>query len=173
MLYALVPRRRRFKLCVKSCCSMLESVELRRWVGSATANVDWARSLLQGHGFQLEEPLQYVGPHTQRGTSWYADQTTTAILMKFRKTLVSILPKSRRSNICTILTGDLPPSESGLGLRYFRHVQGPTWGYPTEGAYYRDASSSDSLFAVRIPLFAIHAKDDPVYSQRILWFSFP
>ena len=37
-----------------------------------------------------------------------------------------------------------------------------TWGYPTEGAYYRDASSVDSLLAVRIPLFAIHAEDDPV-----------
>jgi predicted alpha/beta-fold hydrolase len=43
-----------------------------------------------------------------------------------------------------------------------REVQGPTWGYPTEGAYYRDASSVDSLVAVRIPLFAINAKDDPV-----------
>ena len=43
-----------------------------------------------------------------------------------------------------------------------RVLQGPTWGYPTEGAYYRDASSSDSLLAVRIPLFAINAEDDPV-----------
>jgi predicted alpha/beta-fold hydrolase len=43
-----------------------------------------------------------------------------------------------------------------------REVQCPTWGYPTEGAYYRDASSTDSLFAIRIPLFAINAKDDPV-----------
>lgn len=43
-------------------------------------------------------------------------------------------------------------------------MQGPTWGYPTEGAYYRDASCCDSLLAVRTPLFAIHAEDDPVYS---------
>lgn len=41
-------------------------------------------------------------------------------------------------------------------------VQGPTWGYPTEGAYYRDAASVDSLLAVRIPFLAIHAEDDPV-----------
>jgi predicted alpha/beta-fold hydrolase len=46
-----------------------------------------------------------------------------------------------------------------------REVQGPTWGYPTEGAYYRDASSTDSLFAVKIPLFAINAEDDPVSDQ--------
>jgi len=43
-----------------------------------------------------------------------------------------------------------------------RHVQGPTWGYPTEGAYYRDASSVDSVLAMRIPFLAIHAEDDPV-----------
>jgi uncharacterized protein len=43
-----------------------------------------------------------------------------------------------------------------------RAVQVPTWGYPTEGAYYRDASSVDSLLASRIPIFAINAKDDPV-----------
>jgi len=43
-----------------------------------------------------------------------------------------------------------------------REVQGPTWGYPTEGAYYRDASSVDTLLAVRIPLFAINATDDPI-----------
>ena len=43
-----------------------------------------------------------------------------------------------------------------------RELQGPSWGYPTEGAYYRDASSTESLLAVRIPLFAIHAEDDPV-----------
>lgn len=42
-----------------------------------------------------------------------------------------------------------------------REVQGPTWGYPTEGAYYRDASSTDALLAVKIPLFAINAADDP------------
>jgi predicted alpha/beta-fold hydrolase len=46
-----------------------------------------------------------------------------------------------------------------------RAVQGPTWGYPTEGAYYRDASSTDSLFAVKIPLLAINAEDDPVSGQ--------
>lgn len=43
-----------------------------------------------------------------------------------------------------------------------RAVQVPCWGYPTEGAYYRDASSTDSLLASRIPIFAINAKDDPV-----------
>jgi len=49
-----------------------------------------------------------------------------------------------------------------------RELQGPTWGYPTEGAYYRDASSCDSLLAVRIPLFAINAEDDPVSDAVVI-----
>lgn len=43
-----------------------------------------------------------------------------------------------------------------------RLVQCPSWGWPTEGAYYRDASCIDAVMDVRIPLFGIHAKDDPV-----------
>lgn len=43
-----------------------------------------------------------------------------------------------------------------------RELQCATWGYPTENAYYRDASSVDSLLAIRVPFFAIHAEDDPV-----------
>lgn len=43
-----------------------------------------------------------------------------------------------------------------------RAVQCATWGYPTEGAYYRDAGSVDSVFAIRIPVLAINAKDDPI-----------
>jgi len=47
-----------------------------------------------------------------------------------------------------------------------REIQCPTWGYPTEGAYYRDASSVDSLLAVRVPLLAIHAEDDPISANE-------
>ncbi|THX01159.1 AB-hydrolase YheT [Aureobasidium pullulans] len=43
-----------------------------------------------------------------------------------------------------------------------REIQCPTWGYPTEYAYYRDASSADSVTSIRIPTFAIHAEDDPI-----------
>lgn len=38
----------------------------------------------------------------------------------------------------------------------------PTWGYPTEYAYYRDASSVDAVLSIGIPFLAIHATDDPV-----------
>ncbi|KAK0652880.1 Alpha/Beta hydrolase protein [Cercophora newfieldiana] len=43
-----------------------------------------------------------------------------------------------------------------------REVQTVTWGYPTETAYYRDASSCDALLAIKIPFLAIAAEDDPI-----------
>lgn len=38
----------------------------------------------------------------------------------------------------------------------------PASGYPTPGAYYRDGSCCDALLAVRTPLLALNALDDPV-----------
>lgn len=59
-----------------------------------------------------------------------------------------------------------------VNLKYLyefdRVYQCATWGYPTEEAYYRDASSSDSLLAVRIPFLAINAVDDPIASNLSL-----
>ena len=58
---------------------------------------------------------------------------------------------------------DLDAIRSTKYLHEFdRELQCPAWGYPTEGAYYRDASSADSVFAIRIPCLVIHAEDDPV-----------
>ncbi|KAL4872021.1 hypothetical protein BDV12DRAFT_162880 [Aspergillus spectabilis] len=51
-----------------------------------------------------------------------------------------------------------------------RTLQCSLWGYPTEGAYYRDASSVDSLLAIRIPLFVVQAEDDPIASVTSLPF---
>ncbi|KAK2796963.1 hypothetical protein FQN51_008929 [Onygenales sp. PD_10] len=49
-----------------------------------------------------------------------------------------------------------------------RELQGPVWGYPTEGAYYRDASSTDSIFAIKVPFFVIQAEDDPISAKEAL-----
>jgi predicted alpha/beta-fold hydrolase len=55
-----------------------------------------------------------------------------------------------------------------------RHIQCPSWGYPTEGAYYRDAQSVDALCAVRVPFLGINAEDDPVcwsyFFILFMWF---
>ncbi|VUC26870.1 unnamed protein product [Clonostachys rosea] len=54
-----------------------------------------------------------------------------------------------------------------------RLVECQIWGYPTESAYYRDASSSDSVLAIRIPFLAIHALDDPVApKEAVPWQEF-
>ncbi|CAG9983985.1 unnamed protein product, partial [Clonostachys byssicola] len=54
-----------------------------------------------------------------------------------------------------------------------RLVECAIWGYPTEAAYYRDASSADSVLAIRIPFLAIHALDDPVApKEAVPWQEF-
>ncbi|KAH0566417.1 hypothetical protein GP486_000200 [Trichoglossum hirsutum] len=55
-------------------------------------------------------------------------------------------------------------------INEIRVVQCPSWGYPTEGAYYRDASSSDSVLAVRVPLFVLNAEDDPIAAREAIPF---
>jgi predicted alpha/beta-fold hydrolase len=47
-------------------------------------------------------------------------------------------------------------------FEFDRYVQCPTWGYPTEGAYYRDSASVDAVLGVRVPFLGINAEDDPV-----------
>ncbi|KAK0619332.1 Alpha/Beta hydrolase protein [Immersiella caudata] len=49
-----------------------------------------------------------------------------------------------------------------------REVQTVTWGYPTETAYYRDASSSDAVLAIKIPFFILAAEDDPIAVQEAI-----
>lgn len=49
-----------------------------------------------------------------------------------------------------------------------RALQAPVWGYPTESAYYRDASSIDSIFAIKVPFFVVQAEDDPVRLEPII-----
>ncbi|KAK0754955.1 Alpha/Beta hydrolase protein [Schizothecium vesticola] len=49
-----------------------------------------------------------------------------------------------------------------------REVQTVTWGYPTENAYYRDASSSDAVLAIRIPYLALSALDDPIAVEEAI-----
>ncbi|KAJ5219308.1 uncharacterized protein N7498_001407 [Penicillium cinerascens] len=50
-------------------------------------------------------------------------------------------------------------------------IQCPTWGYPTEDAYYRDASCVDTMLAIRIPFLAIQALDDPIATKDAIPFA--
>lgn len=51
-----------------------------------------------------------------------------------------------------------------------RAVHTRTWGWPTENAYYRDASSSDAIMGIRIPFLAISALDDPIALEEAVPF---
>ncbi|OOF91125.1 hypothetical protein ASPCADRAFT_211407 [Aspergillus carbonarius ITEM 5010] len=51
-----------------------------------------------------------------------------------------------------------------------RALQCATWGYPTEGSYYRDASSTDAMLNIKIPFFVIQAEDDPIATAKALPF---
>ncbi|KAK3378308.1 Alpha/Beta hydrolase protein [Podospora didyma] len=49
-----------------------------------------------------------------------------------------------------------------------RAVQTKIWGYPTEGAYYRDSSSADAVLGIKIPFLAIAALDDPIAVEEAI-----
>ena len=73
--------------------------------------------------------------------------------------------RNHRNSIAENTSLDLSAIEQVTYLHEFdREVQCPTWGYPTEGAYYRDASSADAVLAIRVPTFCLHARDDPIAS---------
>lgn len=91
--------------------------------------------------------------------SWMGWYVYTRILGSAMRHVISknadVLAHSQRFDYETVMNTDHL-------FEFDREVQCPTWGYPTEGAYYRDASSTDALLAVRIPYFCVHAEDDPV-----------
>lgn len=92
-------------------------------------------------------------------SSWIGKHVyTTTLGAAMRQVLEnhkSILSKSKRFDYDRVM-------RTKFLYEFDREVQCPTWGYPTEGAYYRDASSVDALLAVRIPFYGLHAEDDPV-----------
>ncbi|KAL2871287.1 putative hydrolase, alpha/beta fold family [Aspergillus lucknowensis] len=65
-------------------------------------------------------------------------------------------------------------AEEVRGITYLhefdRALQCALWGYPTEGAYYRDATSTDALLSIRIPFFVVQAEDDPIANVKALPF---
>ncbi|KAA8908943.1 Alpha/Beta hydrolase protein [Sphaerosporella brunnea] len=58
---------------------------------------------------------------------------------------------------------DVEAVRRGRHLHEFdRDLTAKVFGYQTVGEYYRDASSTDSLLKVRVPLLVLHARDDPI-----------
>ncbi|MCJ1276964.1 hypothetical protein MMC21_004773 [Puttea exsequens] len=88
------------------------------------------------------EISSHVLRQTWLGLNGYLDAMGTSMRTLFEKH-VEAISKNPRVNI-----------ERVRKIRYLfefdRELQGPTWGYPTEGAYYRDASCCDSLLAIAV-----------------------
>lgn len=47
-------------------------------------------------------------------------------------------------------------------FEFDRDLQCPLWGFESHEAYYREASSSNNIHSIRVPLLALHAEDDPI-----------
>lgn len=95
------------------------------------------------------------------------------VYCRFMGTNVKKLYERHKEQILQNPNIDPKKVESSRYLFEFdRYVQCPTWGYPTEGAYYRDAQSVDALLNVRVPFLGINAEDDPVrYISSLLCFT--
>ncbi|KAI5273124.1 AB-hydrolase YheT [Aureobasidium subglaciale] len=93
-------------------------------------------------------------------------QRTWLGLNVYSKTMGSSMKKLFAQHAEQVVTmGNIDPERVAKCTylhEFDREIQCATWGYPTAYAYYRDASSADSVTAIRIPTFAIHAEDDPI-----------
>ncbi|CAI7621589.1 hypothetical protein N7533_013136 [Penicillium manginii] len=92
----------------------------------------------------------------------------------YSKTMGTNMKKLFKSHIEEISKNPRIDPEAVMSITYLhefdRHLQCPTWGYPTEGAYYRDASSTDAMLNIRIPFLCVQAEDDPIASYDALPF---
>ncbi|VUC24654.1 unnamed protein product [Clonostachys rosea] len=85
------------------------------------------------------------------------------LYLRYMGSTMKQLIENHKKEITEFTDLDVKAIENVTYLHEFdRQIQCPTWGYPTEDAYYRDASSSDAILSIRIPFFAYHATDDPI-----------
>ncbi|MCJ1247849.1 hypothetical protein MMC30_005064 [Trapelia coarctata] len=147
----------------------------------------WPKRGLYGIGFSLGANIMvnYLGEEGEgcllnaavvASNPWNLDIGAIALQRSwigmeiYSKTMGASMKKLFEEHAGELMRNSRVDMEKVRNIKYLhefdRDVQGPTWGYPTEGAYYRDASSADSVLAVRIPLFAIHAEDDPIAAME-------
>ncbi|KAL3957554.1 hypothetical protein ACCO45_008132 [Purpureocillium lilacinum] len=92
------------------------------------------------------------------------------IYLRVMGTAMKQLISGHKTEIETFTDLDLAAVEKVTYLHEFdREVQYmPNLGYPTEYAYYRDASSTDAVLGIRIPFIALNATDDPIAVNEAL-----
>ncbi|KAK3696310.1 hypothetical protein LTR37_018046 [Vermiconidia calcicola] len=127
---------------------------MANYLGEEGTSCPLSSAILVSNPWNLDTSSQTL-QRTYLGLNVYSKTMGTSML-KLYNTHASQIPhlSSAKVNSITYLH------------EFDREVQCATWGYPTEGAYYRDASSCDSVLGIRVPTLCLHAKDDPIASDE-------
>jgi hypothetical protein len=122
----------------------------------------------EGENCKIEAAVLVCNPwnldvaNTLLRTTWIGENIYLARMGQWMKKLferqIDVLSKNPDIDVDKVLN-------SNYLYEWDRYVQCPSWGYPTEHAYYRDASSVDAALNIRIPVLALHARDDPIISD--------
>ncbi|KAF2652829.1 AB-hydrolase YheT, partial [Lophiostoma macrostomum CBS 122681] len=125
----------------------------------------------EGERCELQAAVACSNPWNLELSHWALRRTWVGHELYLRvlgKSVVGLYEKNKE----VILQNGEVDHEKVMHCKYLyefdRVVQAPTWGYPTEGTYYRDASSSDAVTAIRIPFLGINAEDDPISSYEAI-----
>ncbi|KAK3994733.1 medium-chain fatty acid ethyl ester synthase/esterase 1 [Cladorrhinum sp. PSN332] len=126
---------------------------LTNYVGEEGSSCQLNAAISVGNPFDLEISNKSL-QRTMLGKNVYSKTMGNSLKRLIAKHKEDLLKTSKL---------DFDRIESVTYIHEFdRAVQTVIWGYPTETAYYRDASSCDAVLAVRIPFLAISALDDPI-----------
>ncbi|KAI9841043.1 MAG: hypothetical protein M1838_003793 [Thelocarpon superellum] len=137
--------------------SLGANILTNKYVGEEGAHCELRAAVVCSNPWNLE-----AGSDALK-SSWLGLEVYSRVMANNMKRLVEI----HKDQIMKTSKVDLDRLRKTRYLHDFdREVQCPTWGYPTVGTYYRDASSCDSLLAIKIPFFALNAEDDPVAPKK-------
>ncbi|OJJ97322.1 hypothetical protein ASPACDRAFT_62989 [Aspergillus aculeatus ATCC 16872] len=125
----------------------------------------------EGDACQLKAAVLCASPWNLEVSSEYLKSSWLG-LQVYSKVMGSSMKKLFEQHVESVALNPLVNVEEIRNVTYLhefdRALQCPAWGYPTEGAYYRDASSIDSMLGIKIPFFVIQAEDDPIACAKAL-----
>ncbi|KAL4988998.1 Alpha/Beta hydrolase protein [Aspergillus falconensis] len=127
----------------------------------------------EGDACQLKAAVLCANPWNLEVSS-VAMQSNFMGLKVYSKVMGASMKKLFEQHADQVIKNSRVDAEAIRNVTYLhefdRVLQCAVWGYPTEGAYYRDASSIDSLLSIRIPFFVVQAEDDPIVTVKAVPF---
>ncbi|KAL4976132.1 Alpha/Beta hydrolase protein [Aspergillus desertorum] len=127
----------------------------------------------EGDACQLKAAVLCANPWNLEVSS-VAMQSNFMGLKVYSKVMGASMKKLFEQHADEVVKNPRVDAEEIRSVKYLhefdRALQCAVWGYPTEGAYYRDASSIDSLLSIRIPFFVVQAEDDPIVTAKAVPF---